>query len=44
MSRLDGNDTEEDKPKGVRKVKGDKGFTYYQPGDSFLKTTKSPGS
>ena len=44
MSRLDGDDTEMRKPKGVRKAKGGKGFTGYQPGDSSLKGTKSPGS
>ena len=44
MSRLDGDDTEMRKPKGVRKAKGGKGFTGYQPEDSFLKGTKSPGS
>ena len=44
MLRLDGDDTEIRKPKGPRKTKGGKGFTGYQPGDSSLKATKSPGS
>ena len=44
MSRLDGDDTVMEKPKGIRKAKGGKGFTGYQPGDSSLKGTKSPGS
>ena len=44
MSRLDGNDMEEEKPKGVRKAKGSKGFTSYQHGDSFPKGMKSLGS
>ena len=44
MSRLDGNDTGIKEPKGMRKAKGGKGFTGYQPGDSSLKGTKSPGS
>ena len=44
ISRLDGADTVVKKPKGIRKVKGGKGFTGYQPGDSSLKGTKSPGS
>ena len=41
---LDGDDTEMKKPKGIRKVKGGKGFIGYQRGDSFLSGTKSPGS
>ena len=44
MSRIDGDDTEMRKPKGVQKAKGGNGFTGYQPGDSSLKMTKSPGS
>ena len=44
MSQLDGDDTEMEKPKGVRKVKGGKGFTGYQPRYSSLKGTKFPGS
>ena len=41
MLRLDGDDTEIRKLKGVRKAKGRKGFTGYQPGDSSLNGTKS---
>ena len=33
MLRLDGDNTEMEKPKGVRKAKGGKAFTGYQPGD-----------
>ena len=41
MSRVDGDDTKMEKPKGVRKAKGGKGFTGYQPGDSSLRRMKS---
>ena len=43
MQRLDGDDTEMEKPKGIRKVKGGKGFTGYKPGVSSMKGTKPPG-
>ena len=44
ISRLDGKDTLMEKAKGIREAKEGKGFTGYQPGDSYLKGTKSPGS
>ena len=44
MLRLDGDDTVIKKPKGIWTAKGGKGFTGYQPGNSSLKGTKSPGS
>ena len=44
MSRLDGDDTEMRKPKGVEKAKAVRVFTGYQPGDSSLKGTMSSGS
>ena len=44
MSGLDGDDTGIEKPKGMRKAKGRKGFTGFQPGDSSLRGTKSPRS
>ena len=44
MSLVDGDHMEMEKPKGIRKAKGGKGFTGYQPGNTSLKGTKSPGS
>ena len=42
MSQVHGDDPEIEKPNGMRKVKGGKGFTGYQPGDSSLRGMKSP--